>query len=833
MSNDTETQLLPLYKKGLYAIALSLAIYVLPQLMESHNEDFGTFGIFALNYLISLVYLLVNRNKKLLSQNAPVILVLFLISAYSLNKNIVVFEQSATWLTVALVISSINMLIQPVLYKIPSWAKTLSWWLTGMSLLLFLYLSIYLFNIYLFGLLGSILLGFSLHAFLPIVIVIYLSRRIYKCWADEQKQVRYVIAGAATAIVIVAAFVWQWDKINSQIAKNFQQTLIDDNDELPGWIRTARHLPDYPLTEKYLKGDLLYSMPKDNVFEFGFEMPNLNFEEARKHDPLIMIAGFMVPKPAISIDERIKILESMYLSGHKTQERLWSGNNLKTDYVITNVGIWPEQRIAYTEKTITVANTGHRVNRWGQEEAIYTFHLAEGSVVTSLSLWINDEERKGILTSKAKADSAYKQIVGVEQRDPSVVHWQEGNTVSVRVFPVPAGDKRIFKIGVTSPLTLLNNKLRYDNVWFEGPEFSDAKEIRQIEWKSGSDAPPMPAAYTENTTRKYRLEDTYHAKWDLTWNAPEFKNQQFSFDGYTYSVAPYTSQLVPANIEDIYLDINDLWTKDEIAAIAATGKNMYVYDDEIMKVTENDLKSGKTVARLLEYRFSMFPYHKIPRPERALVITKSTAYAPSMKELKQSGFGKAMAEGMKNKPPIRVFNLGTELSLYLRTLKEHRAFDYEQGDISLLKQRIKEQQFAHQPENDSVVVVTNAQMQLHKTPDTTTHKGSDQLMRLFTYNHIMGSLKNNLYPDSYADSALVAEAEQAYIVSPVSSLVVLETQEDYDRFGIKKSNKTLDNATLKSNGAVPEPHEWALIILAIAVVIYVTKKEQIQQLLKR
>ncbi len=832
MSNDPETQPLPLYKTGLYAIAFSLAIYLFPHLTVSKNEDFS-FGIFVINYAISVIYLLANRKKKLFLQNAPVILVLFLISAYSLNKNIVVFEQSATWLTVALVISSINMLIQPVVFKIPSWAKNVSWWVTGVSLLLFLYLSIYLFKIYLFGIIGCFLLGFSLHAFLPIVIVIYLTRRIYKCWANERKQIRYVIAGAATTIVIVAAFVWQWDKINSQIANNYQQTLIDDNDELPGWIRTARHLPDYPLTEKYLKGELLYSMPKDNVFEFGLDMPNLNFEEARKHDPLIMIAGLLLPRPAIDIDERVKILESMYLSGHKTQERLWSGNNLKTDYVITNVRIWPEQRLAYTEKTITVANTGYRVNRWGQEEAIYTFHLAEGSVVTSLSLWIEDEERKGILTSKAKADSAYKQIVGVEQRDPSVVHWQEGNTVSVRVFPVPAGNKRIFKIGVTSPLTLLKNKLSYENVWFEGPDFADAKEIRQIEWKSSVAIPAMPAAYTQNTERKYRLEGNYNTKWDLTWDAPEFKTQQFSFDGYTYSIAPYTNQLAPANIEDIYLDINDQWTREEIAAIAATNKNMYVYEDEMTKMTENDLKTGKTVSRLLEYRFSMFPYHKIPRPERALVVTKGTAYSPSMKELKQSGFGKAMAAGMKNKPPIRVFNLGTDMSLYLRTLKEHRAFDYEQGDISLLKQRIKEQQFAHQPENDSVVVVTNSQIQLHKTPDTTTHKGNDQLMRLFTYNHIMGSLKNNLYPDSYADSALVEEAEQAYIVSPVSSLVVLETQEDYDRFGIKKSNNTLDNATLKSNGAVPEPHEWALILLAIAVVTYLTKKEQILQLLKR
>jgi XrtN system VIT domain protein len=78
--------------------------------------------------------------------------------------------------------------------------------------------------------------------------------------------------------------------------------------------------------------------------------------------------------------------------------------------------------------------------------------MPEGAVVTSLSLWINGNEEKAILTTKEKADSAYKTIVGAERRDPSVVHWQEGNSVSVRVFPVLPGESRKFKIGITAPL---------------------------------------------------------------------------------------------------------------------------------------------------------------------------------------------------------------------------------------------------------------------------------------------------------------------------------------------------------------------------------------------
>ncbi|OIN58588.1 hypothetical protein [Arsenicibacter rosenii] len=69
----------------------------------------------------------------------------------------------------------------------------------------------------------------------------------------------------------------------------------------------------------------------------------------------------------------------------------------------------------------------------------------------------------------------------------------------------------------------------------------------------------------------------------------------------------------------------------------------------------------------------------------------------------------------------------------------------------------------------------------------------------------------------------MAEAEQANILSPVSSLIVLETEQDYNRFGIKRDQTGLDNATLKNEGAVPEPHEWALLIACLLCVFLVRR----------
>jgi hypothetical protein len=51
-------------------------------------------------------------------------------------------------------------------------------------------------------------------------------------------------------------------------------------------------------------------------------------------------------------------------------------------------------------------------------------------------------------------------------------------------------------------------------------------------------------------------------------------------------------------------------------------------------------------------------------------------------------------------------------------------------------------------------------------------------------------------------------------------LIVLETKEDYERFGIKDKANSLHNASKASSGAVPEPHEWALIIIFLSFIIF-------------
>jgi XrtN system VIT domain protein len=111
-----------------------------------------------------------------------------------------------------------------------------------------------------------------------------------------------------------------------------------------------------------------------------------------------------------------------------------------------------------------------------------------------------------------------------------------------------------------------------------------------------------------------------------------------------------------------------------------------------------------------------------------------------------------------------------------------------------------------------------------KTANSTGGSAPDHLLRLFAYNHILQQIGPRYFCQGDIEDELIAEAAQANIVSPVSSLIVLETQADYERFDIQKSKDSLGNASMNASGAVPEPEEWALIIIALLAVGFVTLK---------
>lgn len=215
----------------------------------------------------------------------------------------------------------------------------------------------------------------------------------------------------------------------------------------------------------------------------------------------------------------------------------------------------------------------------------------------------------------------------------------------------------------------------------------------------------------------------------------------------------------------------------------------------------------------------MFPFFKLPDVS-VLVVTKTAAHTPALKQLQESGAYKALKARAAAEVRPALYLLGDRPDLYLRSLRELRQFRYDHGSMQRLSELMQAGLYAADEENDHRIVLHDAQLLIEQGPCTNSEQAPDHLMRLYYYNQLMRQGGPALLAnDSAVDSSWLAMAEQAHMVSPVSSLLVLETKADYERFDLKKDQQGLDNAKLQSTGAVPEPHEWAMIVLLCLVLL--------------
>lgn len=805
------------YPAALGLLIINFIVFCLSAHADSMRS--GPFsGYFLLHYgcaVLVFIFLLIIGSPHKRSIYTIILLLLF-ISAFALNRDLPVFSTSVTWLSVMLVITGVNFLLFHFWNAMAGWLRCILGFLMGVSTLLLLYLAIYLLPLYPLSLIALIALGISIHTFVPLLLLAQAFMILRVTAFTFRAGVISFSSGFVAALLFTVTYCFLFSAEVQKLNLAYNRSIAEDSGDLPSWVEISREAHGGFIETKVLHTDLLYTLRKWEIAGLG-DRPPFNFGNSQLHDPLVVTASTFSRPLEIPEDERVKILESMYDARHEGQEALWSGKDLYTGYVNSKVKIWPKLHLAYTEKVISVTNPNR--NRSWPQEAIYTFHLPEGGVVTSLSLWINGKEEKGILTTKEKADTAYRTIVGVEQRDPSVVRWQEGNTVSVRVFPVIPGESRKFRIGFTAPLAVVDKELRYDNIYFDGPPSIHAIEDASVVFAGKPSGLQMPPGFDRRRSGRYK------ADWKITMKDDGLTPGTFSFNGKAYTIQPYQLERTKVETNAVYLDVNAAWTRrefDEVMRLVSP-RPVYVWlDEQMVQIEEHNRE--ECLETLLAHRFSLFPVHMIKSPATSLLISKSTPISPVLADIKGSTFRNDLSAylSITDLPKLRLLNIGGELSPYLKSLKEHRVFRYESGGILLLKILMDTGTFAADTESQNRVVIDQANVAIVRQDSiSSTNTAPDHLMRLFAYNHIMQQTGKGLITGSAGQDTLVAVAKEAYVVSPLSGLIVLETQKDYDRFGIKDDLSSLKNASMKSTGAVPEPHEWALIILVMLTLIYV------------
>jgi XrtN system VIT domain protein len=802
------------FKLGLSLITLALTLYYCMNLQDDNALEAVVFA----NYGIAVFYLFIihtgdsDNTGRFFRKAEPSHYIFFLtlasISCFTLNETINVFDNFSVWVDAYILIMYGGLIATCLFHKLPYWTRIPIFFTLGLGTAMSTYFTVYLLPLMPFGVLLSFVLGLSLHLIVPLLVLINFISTFVKAEKTDHEKLAYGV-GLAAPIVMAILFVAQWQNTTNLIQSTYSQDKASSKHSLPSWVALSQQLSDGFFTQRIIKGEMVYTTFGSSGWGSWNGLGN-SLQEKKEHDPLVAIATSVCGKlpRQLSTADRLQLLKFYGNMRHDTHRKLWRGGDLSTTNVKTKIQVYPEYRMAYTEKIITIKNN----HRWRAEEALYTFQLPEGSVATSLSLWVNGIEEQSRLTTRGKADSAYVEIVDVEPqaiRDPALLHWQEGNTISITVFPCTPQEDRVFKVGITSPMELYDGELQLPEISFEGPSTSKAERSNQVEF------PTQP-----NT--QYDID--YYGK--LTCAAPPLSLQHFSFKNQTFWMEDYQPKMNYFKPSFIYLDINKSWSSNEFEEICALYSDQHILVYYNQDIKEINAKSTAIFEDLAKSNFSLFPTDIITNPSQSLLISKSTDKSPNLNDLKNTSFGKTMIKTISSKSePLNLYSLSYKLSPYLQSLEEFYVFNYEKGSLAKLKRLAKNNQFPSSSISKNSIILHQANTVLYRQADKQVFesKAPDHLMRLFSYNQILKKIGPGYFKSGYENEDLIRIASEANVVSPISSLIVLETKKDYERFDIKEnkdglgnaSDKGLKNAVKNNSGAVPEPHEWLFFILSI------------------
>ncbi|RYY53642.1 MAG: XrtN system VIT domain-containing protein [Chitinophagaceae bacterium] len=810
-----------LYLTGIVLLSICTAILVLSPLDPAGSGDILS-PWFIVSFTIATGYFIMlwaaGRLRRGREGLQPLILslVCFLLSAFLLNRHMHVFQPLTGWFRLVLVTCTLNLLLYNFIEYLPRPLPFIVSFIGGVSFMTFLYLSLYLAPVYPIGILALPVLGLSVVTFIPMLLCIYSVRLNNRLSENKPVMIRGYFAGMATIAIGAVVFLSCWTVASNRLGTTYLHPEVQS--ELPAWVQVAARTAPGSMSEKILQTGIEYDAPSP-----GSSILNLRSNENVKHDPLVMFAALLVPPSRIPEAEKEKILRSIHGGSHVFEDRLWSGYGLETDSVRTTVELWPAFRMAYTDLLMNV-NIRDDQDRFGQREAIYTFQLPEGAVVSSLSLWIDGIEQKGLLTSQGKADTAYKTIVGVQRRDPSVVHWREGNRVSVRVFPIVHGAGRKFRIGVTSPVKETATGLDYERIEFTGPDPQAASMKTEVFLHSQYPLVDPAGVFAQVQAGQYRAGTGTGTNWQLSMVKEPIATAGFSFDGNHYQLVESPKRYAHFAPGSVCLDLNSNWTREEFDKVlaATAGKPVYTTDanHRLVRLTANNQEALFNDARLL--RFSLFPFHQVTDAANTIVIGKPTVISPDLQVLKETDYMRGLRQSLKNQTTkTKYFSLNDTLSPLLRSLQESRHLLVDRGTVAQLTTLIGRSEFVADPETVDRQQFGRGEYVIQRSEKPAATLAPDHLMRLYAYNHILSAVNRAGTDLSTPSDSILREATAANIVTPFSSLIVLETQADYDRFDIKADSNSLGNASIKSKGAVPEPHEWALIILGLGFILYI------------
>jgi XrtN system VIT domain protein len=807
-------------------IAILCAILVL--FINKVNSDFIVVSlvVFVIWWAHLIYYWIVNKKDKKANRIAHITNIALLnISCFALNKDIQMFAPFVWWVYVILTATYLVLYIDAyVTITSKIWHFIYSF-IIALGILVAFYFTIITIPLIGFGFLACIALGLGIHVFAPLILLIELCNKMYN---DAKQTIAYIgfYFGLIITLGILAYVGISWQQNNKLVFQNNFTEAISTNIILPSWVKIAQKMKPNFISKAQLIGDMQYDYISD-IFSFRGMNSGNSYGDVKIHDPIFNIANACNAKLKLTDIDKLQVLKTTFNDRHNTSRKLWTGENLETNQLITDVELYPKWRIAYTQKTIFIENTSSQSWRT-DEEALYTLHLPKDAVVCGMSLWVNGIERKSVLTTKEKADSAYVNIVGVERRDPSLLHWQEGNKVSLTVFPCTNNEVRKVKVNYITPMQIEKEELIYKDVMIEGPKMNNTKcDINIVNKNESSNVKGKGISIKKTKQNQWQAHYNGDNEWEIQMPLlPIEANNSFCFEGNLYTIQQSNKLDVAIDFQNIYVDVNKKWNEKDwngILEIATTKKVYVALDNKWIGVTPSNNKD--LWKELQKLQFNIIPFSTIIDLKNAVIVTKGVANSPSLKDLDTCIYAKQTIDFCsKLQEPIICINIGESMNgSIIGTLCDFGFLQQTNTNIDRAKYIIQNNKIEKATTDSNKINIESANICIIKSVTKDTNSNApDHLMRLFSYQKIMNNC-GKFYLNRSEDTKLkecVTLANNAFVLSPVSSLITLETDKDYKDYNIKPNEHSLQNATKSGSGSVPEPHEWAMIILACLVIVY-------------
>jgi hypothetical protein len=483
--------------------------------------------------------------------------------------------------------------------------------------------------------------------------------------------------------------------------------------------------------------------------------------------------------------------------------------------------------LGYLEWTMVFRNSSQ-----AQREARAQIALPPGAVVSRVTLWIDGEEREAAFAGRRQVREAYQAVVR-QRRDPVLVTSAGPDRISMQLFPVPPSGEMKVRIGMTMPLGLASaHEAALRLPYFHERNFDVRDDLRHGVWIESKarlrSALVPPGDGADAGAFRADVEDArLHGRDASILVARSSKSVAWSADmqsaGYVVrqtigedSTASRPRGLVivvdgSASMQDSAARV----AKDLAALPESVNVRLIFAQDESELAPEGHLLSGAEAAKqVAELDYAGGHDNTVALARGVDLAFAQSSYAllwihgpqPVLLETEE-----ALLQRLSRGPKLSKWyelqvapgrNLVTEKLDGIASIETLRGDDLERivsawragnRSVSVRRERIEA--------SENVMPVVE--------------RTSDHLVRLWANDEIARLIQGG----AEQRKAAIELAQRYQLVTPISGAVVLETQQQYDAAGLQP----VPEGTVPT---IPEPEEWALIVIALLVIAYAYRRRR-------